>query len=100
MTHEELRNLCAELGWSSSELAVKTFAHRNSASRWLNAKLPVPALVAAHVEMSVALVRLRREIDADISAAPSLHPVLIAKINAAPWSPNRALIAKIDAALV
>lgn len=49
MEIQEFESALAELGWKQSDFCRKTGVERNTPSRWVNGKTPIPAWVNAYL---------------------------------------------------
>ena len=49
MTPEQFTQALDALGWKQSDFCRKTGADKNTPSRWVNGKTPIPAWVAAYL---------------------------------------------------
>lgn len=58
MEAQEFESALAELGWKQSDFCRKTGVERNTPSRWVNGKTPIPAWVPAYLGSVLEIQRL------------------------------------------
>lgn len=58
MTPENFMQSLAELGWKQSDFCRKTGLDKNTPSRWINGKTPIPTWVSKHLGLLLELQRL------------------------------------------
>jgi hypothetical protein len=58
MTPEELNRALEELGWRQADLCRKAGLHKDTPSRWLAGKTPIPAWVPAYLGAVLEIKRL------------------------------------------
>lgn len=60
MTKEELSGTLAELGWRQADLCRKAGLHKDTPSRWLSGKTPIPPWVSAFLGAMLEIQKLHR----------------------------------------
>jgi lambda repressor-like predicted transcriptional regulator len=61
MTPEDLSGALEELGWRQADLCRKAGLHKDTPSRWLSGKTPIPAWVPAFLGAMQEIQRLHRK---------------------------------------
>ena len=60
MTPDEFTTALDNLGWKQSDFCRKAGLDKNTPSRWVNGKTPIPAWVAAYLGAMGEIKRLHR----------------------------------------
>lgn len=58
MTPEEFSAALAEIGWKQSDFCRKAGVNKETPSRWVNGKTPIPDWVPAYLGMVLEVARL------------------------------------------
>jgi transcriptional regulator with XRE-family HTH domain len=61
MTPEELSSALEALGWRQADLCRKAGLHKDTPSRWLSGKTPIPAWVPAFLGAMLEIQRLHKK---------------------------------------
>lgn len=61
MTPEELRTVLEELGWRQADFCRKAGLHKDTPSRWLAGRTPIPTWVQAYLGAMLEIRRLHEK---------------------------------------
>lgn len=61
MTPDELRGALEALGWRQADLCRKAGLHKDTPSRWLGGRTPIPAWVPAYLGAMLEIQRLHQK---------------------------------------